>query len=185
MISSHSRNLYQGSATHNQRTSVEINVEPMAKLRTPSSVLSKGMQSYASATSSSPVQSIRSNPSLAARRREDEARIQQLRGVFAAYDGDSDSWLTIDELRLALLALGIQPTGTVVDRFKATAATHPSLLRPSLNSSSPHNDDAGANETERADAQAKAAAAVLDDSAPSIDLPTVSVWALYCGHAAI
>jgi hypothetical protein len=51
------------------------------------------------------------------RKRADEARTQQLRGVFAAFDEDRDGVLLTDELRSALLALGVDPTPATLARF--------------------------------------------------------------------
>jgi hypothetical protein len=62
-----------------------------------------------------------------AARRDDDTRMQQLRGVFAAYDGDHDGVLSGQELALALLALGLQPTPDVMAHFplRATPAAAP------------------------------------------------------------
>ena len=54
------------------------------------------------------------------RNRADEARVAQLRGVFAAFDLDRDGALSRAELPPALLALGIQPTDAVVARYGST-----------------------------------------------------------------
>jgi Ca2+-binding EF-hand superfamily protein len=66
--------------------------------------------------------STRTERSLATlRSRADEARAQQLRGVFAAFDEDRDGLLSEAELASALLALGVDPTPRAVARFTAAA----------------------------------------------------------------
>ena len=57
--------------------------------------------------------------------RADEARTQQLRGVFAAFDENRDGLLTELELAPALLALGVDPTPATIARF-VSASTFPS-----------------------------------------------------------
>ena len=56
-------------------------------------------------------------PAVARRRRADEARVHQLRGVFAAYDADGDGRLTLEQLRMTLLALGLQPAPALLNLF--------------------------------------------------------------------
>ena len=56
----------------------------------------------------------------ALRHRADEARVQQLRGVFAAYDADGDGRVTPEQLHLALLALGLQPVPSLTNLFLTT-----------------------------------------------------------------
>lgn len=46
-----------------------------------------------------------------------EAFMQQLRGVFAAHDDDNDGLLTIDQLRRAVLGLGLSDTPDTLERF--------------------------------------------------------------------
>ena len=43
--------------------------------------------------------------------------LQQLRGVFAAADEDSDGFLTIAELEEALLSFGVMPTDDLIEHF--------------------------------------------------------------------
>ncbi len=57
------------------------------------------------------------------KRRADEARLQQLRGVFAAHDEDGDGELQGPELEAALLALGFQPTQRASQRFTLASQT--------------------------------------------------------------
>jgi hypothetical protein len=93
--------------------------------------LARGMQDYAARASSTALLDTHAGAmarvpppqraAVAARRRADDARIQQLRGVFAAYDADGDGQLTVDQLALALLALGLQPTDATLSRFLLTA----------------------------------------------------------------
>ena len=47
----------------------------------------------------------------------DEARSQQLRGIFAAFDEDRDGLLSEEELKSALLSLSIDPTQVTLSRF--------------------------------------------------------------------
>lgn len=49
--------------------------------------------------------------------RSDEARGQQLRGIFAAFDEDRDGLLNEGELTSALLSLGIDPTHATLARY--------------------------------------------------------------------
>ena len=70
-----------------------------------------------------PTRSERASATL--RVRADEARTQQLRGVFAAFDENRDGLLTEQELAPALLALGVDPTPTTIARF-VSASTFPS-----------------------------------------------------------
>ena len=49
--------------------------------------------------------------------RSDEARGQQLRGIFAAFDEDRDGLLNEGELSSALLSLGIDPTHATLARY--------------------------------------------------------------------
>jgi Ca2+-binding EF-hand superfamily protein len=49
--------------------------------------------------------------------RSDEARGQQLRGIFAAFDEDRDGLLNEGELSSALLSLGIDPTPATMARY--------------------------------------------------------------------
>jgi hypothetical protein len=52
------------------------------------------------------------------KKRADESRLQQLRGIFASYDEDRDGVLSKDrELPNALLALGFEPSARAVQRF--------------------------------------------------------------------
>jgi hypothetical protein len=61
------------------------------------------------------------------KRRADEARLQQLRGIFAAYDEDRDGVLGVgsggDELANALLALGFEPTHRAIQRYTLASPT--------------------------------------------------------------
>lgn len=113
---------------------VEIPVAPVPKPKSgPSKLLASGIQEYSSRASSTAIQDgfakhapltrvpAEQRPAVQARRRADDARIQQLRGIFAAYDQDSDGLLSADQLALALLALGLQPTEAVLDRFLAAS----------------------------------------------------------------
>ena len=47
----------------------------------------------------------------------DESELQQLRGVFAAQDDDKDGYLTKRQLKEALLALGFNPTDTLMNKY--------------------------------------------------------------------
>ena len=49
--------------------------------------------------------------------RGEEARAQQLRGIFAAFDEDRDGLLSEAELTAALLSLGLDPTREALARF--------------------------------------------------------------------
>jgi hypothetical protein len=49
--------------------------------------------------------------------RSEEARSQQLRGIFAAFDEDRDGLLSETELISALLSLGFDPTPEALQRF--------------------------------------------------------------------
>ena len=49
--------------------------------------------------------------------RGEEARSQQLRGIFAAFDEDRDGLLSEAELTAALLSLGLDPTREALARF--------------------------------------------------------------------
>ena len=49
--------------------------------------------------------------------RGEEARAQQLRGIFAAFDEDRDGLLSEAELSSALLSLGLDPTREALARF--------------------------------------------------------------------
>lgn len=55
--------------------------------------------------------------------RADEARVQQLRGIFAAYDEDRDGLLNELELGSALLALGLEPSARTLQRFGSLSAS--------------------------------------------------------------
>jgi Ca2+-binding EF-hand superfamily protein len=55
--------------------------------------------------------------------RADEARVQQLRGIFAAYDEDRDGLLNELELGSALLALGLEPSVKMLQRFGSLSAS--------------------------------------------------------------
>lgn len=57
------------------------------------------------------------------KRRADEARLQQLRGVFAAYDEDRDGHLDGEELVNAMLALGFEPSQKALQRFTLASPT--------------------------------------------------------------
>jgi len=57
------------------------------------------------------------------KRRADEARLQQLRGIFATYDEDRDNELNEKELTLALLSLGFDPTPRTLQRFYLASPT--------------------------------------------------------------
>lgn len=57
------------------------------------------------------------------KRRADEARLQQLRGIFATYDEDRDNELNEKELSLALLALGLDPSPRTLQRFYLASPT--------------------------------------------------------------
>lgn len=63
----------------------------------------------------------RQRKAYALKRRADEARVQQLRGIFAAFDEDGDGILSPPELANALLALGVEPTSHVLARFNMAA----------------------------------------------------------------
>lgn len=52
------------------------------------------------------------------KQRADEARIQQLRGIFAAYDEDRDGLLNELELASALLALGLEPSPKQLNQYQ-------------------------------------------------------------------
>jgi hypothetical protein len=53
--------------------------------------------------------------------RAEEARAQQLRGIFAAFDEDRDGLLKDEELPSALLALGLDPTPDALARFASAS----------------------------------------------------------------
>jgi hypothetical protein len=57
------------------------------------------------------------------KRRADEARLQQLRGVFAAADEDRDGVLAGGELPAALLALGFDPSPRTLQRYFLASPT--------------------------------------------------------------
>lgn len=57
----------------------------------------------------------------ALKQRADEARIQQLRGVFAAYDEDRDGLLNEVELASAMLALGLEPSPKQLSSYQVRA----------------------------------------------------------------
>ena len=99
-------------------------------LRRSGTALSRALAKLGSSISTSPSPSAflptRSERATATLRvRADEARTQQLRGVFAAFDENRDGLLTEAELAPALLALGVDPTKETLARFLA-ASTLPS-----------------------------------------------------------
>jgi Ca2+-binding EF-hand superfamily protein len=56
------------------------------------------------------------------KRRADEARVTQLRGIFAAYDEDRDGVLSSSrELPVALMALGIEPSEKMLQHFSLSS----------------------------------------------------------------
>jgi Ca2+-binding EF-hand superfamily protein len=63
-------------------------------------------------------------------------RIQQLRGIFAAFDENRDGVLTKTELANALLSLGVNPTHKVVQRYQVGTTSGevdlPTFIRVSM-----------------------------------------------------
>lgn len=55
------------------------------------------------------------------KKRADAARVQQLRGVFAACDEDVDGFLSLRELKNSLLAIGVDPVAETLARFSNSA----------------------------------------------------------------
>jgi hypothetical protein len=87
--------------------------------------LSRALASLTQGTSSVPVPGAalpkRERVLATLRKRADEARTQQLRGVFAAFDEDRDGLLLPGELKGALLALGVDPTPPTLARFTSSS----------------------------------------------------------------
>jgi hypothetical protein len=64
----------------------------------------------------------RQRAAFALKRRADEGRITQLRGVFAAFDEDRDGVLSAErELPVALLALGVEPSAKALQQLTLAA----------------------------------------------------------------
>lgn len=64
--------------------------------------------------------SYKQKQALLLKKRADEAKIQQLKGIFVAFDTNSDGYLDFDGLSSALLALGINPTPELVSKFQVS-----------------------------------------------------------------
>jgi hypothetical protein len=152
---------------------VEFAVAPIAPPRTRAraaapTLLARSMREFAARSSSAAIQAAaQQQPAqgpraqAGARRRADEARVQQLRGVFAAYDADGDGWLSVEQLTLALLALGLQPVAAVVTRFTGAAPPHPGAAAAAA--------AATAAATPRAAASATSATSAQDATTPRVD----------------
>ena len=70
------------------------------------------------------------------RRRAEDARVAQLRGIFAAFDSDRDGFLSPSELERSLLSLGVRPVPEVTTLFTLFRRTRaaPILGRPPASS---------------------------------------------------
>ena len=151
---------------------VEFAVAPIVPPRTRAraaapTLLARSMREFAARSSSAAIQAAaQQQPAqgpraqAGARRRADEARVQQLRGVFAAYDADGDGWLSVEQLTLALLALGLQPAAAVVARFTGAAPPHPGAAAAAA---------AAAAATPRAAVSATSATSAQDATTPRVD----------------
>lgn len=106
-----------------------VGIPDSERLNASATALSRALATLTQGTSSAPAPGAalpkRERVLATLRKRADEARTQQLRGVFAAFDEDRDGLLLPGELKGALLALGVDPTPPTLARF-SSASTLPS-----------------------------------------------------------